>query len=88
MLIFENFVLKISVPFDSEQGFTKYLFEPFSSRKYSIRIVWKLSQEFEVFESSTPVPIFPGFLVKKKALNDTGAGLGRKGAIFPLVPIF
>ena len=49
MLIFENFVRKISVPFDSEQGFTKYLFEPFSSRKYSIQIVWKLSQEFEVF---------------------------------------
>ena len=60
-------------------------------RNTTFRIVWKLSQEFEVFESFAPVPIFPGFLVEKKAFEDTGADLGGggeggKGAAPPFFP--
>ena len=50
----------------------------------AFRIVWKLSQEFKVFESFAPVLIFLGFLVEKKALKDIGVDLGGgKGARVP-----
>ena len=57
-------------------------------RNTAFRIVWKLSQEFEVFESFAPVPIFPGFLVGKKAFEDTGADLGGEGVKGAAPPFF
>ena len=57
-------------------------------RNTAFRIVWKLSQEFEVFESFAPVPIFPGFLDEKKALKDTEADLGGEGGKGAAPPFF
>ena len=54
----------------------------------AFRIVWKLSQEFEVFESLAPVPIFLGFLVEKKALKDIGVDLGGERGKGTAPPFF